>query len=96
MILLTEHLNQPGPPDITGMRTDITNIKNIKNGKIAVIYCSLDDFPIENGLEIIPDSEEAEIAVALKAALESQAIETDILTVRPDGLEAAAGLCFHL
>ncbi len=87
MILLIQHLDQPGPPVITRMGTDITNLKNIRNGRIAIIYCSLDDFPIEDGLEIIPDSEEAEISVALKAALKSQGFEADILTVRPDRLE---------
>src|SRR4030042_1332039 len=58
-----------------------------KIGKIAIIYCSLDDFPVGQGLESIPDSEEEEISVAVKSALESLGLEADILTITPDRLE---------
>jgi D-alanine-D-alanine ligase len=62
----------------------------VKNDKIAIVYCSLDDFPLELEQESIPDSEEEEIAVAVKAALESQGFDADILTIHPDRLETLA------
>jgi D-alanine-D-alanine ligase len=57
------------------------------NGKIAIAYCSLNDFPVEMGLESIPDSEEEEIAVSIKAALEAKGLEADILAIHPERLD---------
>jgi D-alanine-D-alanine ligase len=70
------------------IRRGISRQSGKKKGKIAIIYCSLDDFPIEQELESIPDSEEEQIAVTVKAALEAQGYQADILPAHPDRLEA--------
>lgn len=65
-----------------------------KNGKIAIIYCSLDDFPIDVGLDTIPDSEEEEISAAVRDALGVMGFEADILTITPDRLDRLAEYSF--
>jgi D-alanine-D-alanine ligase len=57
------------------------------NGKVAVVYCSVEDFPIALEQERIADDDNAQIAEAVKETLEKQGQPADILAIHPEHLE---------